>query len=194
MTFSSVIDHLLTPALLYSLDAVLLRSNSAFGHLTRRADRHALLRTRIDAMATRFGSFVRDLPASARRVAAKDSLTVSVRTDDYKINGVLSRTDVTDNPFVILVYLQPLRTAIAGGRVELDPLFGVLSPREQEVAMLLARGHSNREIATLLAIAEHTARRHTERVLERLGLTSRQQIAPLLFRQHPADDDDVIVV
>jgi DNA-binding CsgD family transcriptional regulator len=52
-----------------------------------------------------------------------------------------------------------------------------LTRMEAEVAMLLARGHRNGEVATLLHISPHTARRHTERVLQKLGVRSRAEIA-----------------
>jgi DNA-binding CsgD family transcriptional regulator len=54
---------------------------------------------------------------------------------------------------------------------------GGLSPREQQVAALVARGMTNREIADQLVIAEHTAERHVENILAKLSLRSRVQIA-----------------
>jgi DNA-binding CsgD family transcriptional regulator len=54
---------------------------------------------------------------------------------------------------------------------------GVLTPREQEVSALLARGLSNKEIANHLVIAQRTAETHVENVMVKLGLTSRSQVA-----------------
>lgn len=48
-----------------------------------------------------------------------------------------------------------------------------LSPRELEVLRLLARGRSNREIASDLAISERTAHHHVEHVYEKLGVSTR---------------------
>jgi ATP/maltotriose-dependent transcriptional regulator MalT len=53
----------------------------------------------------------------------------------------------------------------------------VLSVREQEVAASLADGLSNREIARRLVITECTVKAHVEHILDKLGLTSRTQIA-----------------
>jgi non-specific serine/threonine protein kinase len=52
-----------------------------------------------------------------------------------------------------------------------------LTRRELEVANLVARGCSNREIAEELVIATTTAERHVANILAKLGLSSRTQIA-----------------
>jgi DNA-binding CsgD family transcriptional regulator len=50
-----------------------------------------------------------------------------------------------------------------------------MTPREIEVALLLAEGCSNRTIAHRLGISPHTARHHTQRVLVKLGVHSRAE-------------------
>lgn len=52
-----------------------------------------------------------------------------------------------------------------------------LTPREQEVAALIARGLTNREIAAVLVITERTAETHVQNILNKLGFDSRAQIA-----------------
>jgi DNA-binding NarL/FixJ family response regulator len=54
---------------------------------------------------------------------------------------------------------------------------GPLTPRELEVASLVARGLTNRQIADELVIAARTADNHVGHILDKLGLTSRAQIA-----------------
>ncbi|WP_040698798.1 ATP-binding protein [Nocardia vinacea] len=58
-----------------------------------------------------------------------------------------------------------------------------LSPREQEVAALVAAGHSNREIARTLVISERTAQNHVQHILVKLGYTRRSQIAAWAARR-----------
>jgi non-specific serine/threonine protein kinase len=53
----------------------------------------------------------------------------------------------------------------------------LLTRREREVAALIARGSTNREIAAQLVIAEGTAERHVGNVLSKLGLRSRAHVA-----------------
>lgn len=54
---------------------------------------------------------------------------------------------------------------------------GPLSPREREVAALIARGLTNRAIAGELHITEKTAANHVEHIMTKLDLRTRAQIA-----------------
>jgi DNA-binding CsgD family transcriptional regulator/tetratricopeptide (TPR) repeat protein len=55
-----------------------------------------------------------------------------------------------------------------------------LTRREQEIAVLVARGLTNRQIASELSISEHTAATHVAKILKKLGLQSRAQIGSWL--------------
>ena len=52
-----------------------------------------------------------------------------------------------------------------------------LSPREREVAALIARGLTNKEISAALVIAEKTVGSHVEHIMTKLGLRSRTRVA-----------------
>ena len=58
-----------------------------------------------------------------------------------------------------------------------DPMAVNLARREREVAALVARGLTNRQIATELSISEHTVANHVGRILRKLKLESRAQIS-----------------
>lgn len=58
-----------------------------------------------------------------------------------------------------------------------------LSKREAQVATLIVDGRTNREIAGALGIAVHTARRHSERILKKLGVTSRRLVRNRLLEE-----------
>jgi predicted ATPase/DNA-binding CsgD family transcriptional regulator len=53
---------------------------------------------------------------------------------------------------------------------------GGLTRREWEIAQLLGEGLSNRDIAERLVISQRTAETHVERILSKLGFTSRLQV------------------
>jgi non-specific serine/threonine protein kinase len=53
----------------------------------------------------------------------------------------------------------------------------VLTPREREVAGLIAEGLSNKAIAAKLVIAQRTVEAHVEHILDKLGFSSRTQVA-----------------
>ena len=56
-----------------------------------------------------------------------------------------------------------------------------LTKREAEVALLLAEGLTNADLAERLFVSPHTARHHVESVLAKLGLTSRAAVAARLM-------------
>ncbi|MGW3659748.1 ATP-binding protein [Streptomyces sp. NPDC005151] len=59
---------------------------------------------------------------------------------------------------------------------------GSLTRREHDVAMLVTEGLTNREIARRLGIAEWTAVNHMRKVMQKLGCTSRVQVAGRMLR------------
>ncbi len=70
----------------------------------------------------------------------------------------------------------------AGAEALIDDITGgerpdLLSRREREVAALVARGLTNREIARTLFVSERTAENHVQHILTKLGFGSRAQIA-----------------
>jgi DNA-binding NarL/FixJ family response regulator len=55
-----------------------------------------------------------------------------------------------------------------------------LTPREQEIAILVARGFTNRQIASELFISERTVDHHVSNILKKLDVSSRERIASRL--------------
>jgi len=55
--------------------------------------------------------------------------------------------------------------------------FGGLTDRERDVAALITRGYSNREIADRLVLSERTVETHVRSILDRLAMSSRAQVA-----------------
>ena len=65
-----------------------------------------------------------------------------------------------------------------------------LSPRELQVALLVAEGHSNRQIARALTVTDKTVEAHVSHILGKLAVPSRAAIASIVTRaardDHPA--------
>jgi ATP/maltotriose-dependent transcriptional regulator MalT len=59
-----------------------------------------------------------------------------------------------------------------------------LSPRELEVLRLVATGKSNREIAAVLVISEHTVARHVQNIFTKLGVASRTAAGAFAFEHN----------
>jgi len=73
---------------------------------------------------------------------------------------------------------EPDRTRLATiSQQTMKEKFGGLTSREREVAVLIAQGKSNPEIAKALVVSERTVTTHVTNILSKLRFTSRTQIA-----------------
>lgn len=111
------------------------------------------------------GFLVKDTPPAqlleAVRAAAAGGAVISPVTTRRLVDHLIAAR---------LARSEPAPAALAG-----------LTEREREVLALVARGCSNREIATRLHIAELTTKTHVSRILTKLGLDSRVQAAALAY-------------
>jgi len=56
-----------------------------------------------------------------------------------------------------------------------------LTPRQQEIALLSATGHSNNEIAKKLFISPYTVKDHQKEIFRIIGIDSRNELFPKLL-------------
>ena len=76
--------------------------------------------------------------------------------------------------------IEQLRARLPARRRPGSPL----SPRELEVARLVARGLTNKQIGEALFVSERTAENHVQHILVKLGFSNRSQIA-VVVRSRP---------
>jgi DNA-binding CsgD family transcriptional regulator len=79
---------------------------------------------------------------------------------------------------------EDLASSLLSGARSTQP--GDLTPRERQIAELVARGLTNRQIADVLHLAERTAENHVQHILTKLGFQNRSQIAAWATRQDRA--------
>jgi DNA-binding NarL/FixJ family response regulator len=64
-----------------------------------------------------------------------------------------------------------------------DVPLAVLTPRERQVAALVADGQTNAQIAARLHLSESTVEKHVSRALRKLGLSTRAGLIRRAFRE-----------
>jgi NarL family two-component system response regulator LiaR len=75
-----------------------------------------------------------------------------------------------------------LMAQVASDGTPADPA-SLLTPREREVLVLLARGQPNKVIARELGVSEKTVKTHVSNLLGKLGVTDRTQAALFAVRE-----------
>lgn len=115
-------------------------------------------------------------------VASADAPAGFVRRElpvgERQLDAYASLTDGDGGTTVVVVVAAPAESRTPTAE-EIRSKFG-LTPREAEVALLLAARRSNKEIAQTLSIAHKTAWRHTESVLAKLNTGSRRDVGRVL--------------
>ncbi len=85
-------------------------------------------------------------------------------------------------------YLLAATAATPPERRSVSSELARLTEREREVLLLVARGHSNSEVAAELVISPHTAKTHVSRIMTKLHAHDRAQLVILAYESgllHP---------
>jgi DNA-binding CsgD family transcriptional regulator len=69
------------------------------------------------------------------------------------------------------------------------PAIAILSPREREIARMVANGHTNKAIAYMLEISPWTVSTHLRRIFAKLRVTSRAAMVARLVTWKPATQE-----
>ena len=172
-TLECLIDNLIEGAALFDIDGSRAYCNTALARLLAEEPE----RERLDTAITRTGWALRSGGPPNRPAYGYEASTplreVRTRTARYLIRGTCADGEgsFATGPVVVLVervQAQPRLDADEWSRFH-------LTSRELEVARLLAAGHSTADVARTLGISIHTARRHSENLLSKVGVHSRAE-------------------
>lgn len=90
----------------------------------------------------------------------------------------------SDKEDVILdVEVDGVRCVLVRQTPETDRVEVVLSPREREIARMVAKGYPNKVIARVLEISSWTVSTHLRRVFAKLGVSSRAAMVAHLLEE-----------
>ena len=110
-----------------------------------------------------FGEWLR---RQARRVEARTELRTAYEMfTDFGLNAFAERARVE------------LQATGEHARQRSPDTLRKLTPQEEQIARLVAEGHTNKEIATRLFISTSTVEYHLRKAFRKLGVTSRTQLA-----------------
>lgn len=96
------------------------------------------------------------------------SRTVKLKGGRYQMRASTDQKALSEPAVIVSVE----RVEAIPPREVFEERFG-LTPREAEVAQLIAQGYTDKDVAERLFVSLHTARRHAERVLRKMRLNSR---------------------
>jgi len=82
---------------------------------------------------------------------------------------------------------QTVREALANPRIQSDRLVEQLTPREREIALLIAGSHSSKEVAHRLGLSIKTAENHRSNLMRKLGVHDVAGLVRYLVRQGLVD-------
>lgn len=140
-----------------------------------------------------------ELPAVVRDLGVRSTVAVPIDaaverhgvllaasgTPDYFVDDDLELLETVARWLGLVgdrIALVERRTAEAGHRAGGALAVTALTPRQREIAALIAQGLSNAEIAARLMLAPGTAANHVAQIMRRLGMRKRTQIATWVVR------------
>ncbi|MFI7054493.1 response regulator [Streptosporangium canum] len=89
--------------------------------------------------------------------------------------------DAAVSPRITRRLLEKFAPQLMPGAAERDERLALLTSREHEVLVQVARGLSNAEVAAAMHLAEATVKTHFSRVLLKLGLRDRAQVVVFAY-------------
>lgn len=133
------------------------------------------------------GSSDDELAVLGLRVGARGYLKKDLSTESFvrAVHGALEGEAALSRSLMLRV-LEQLRLVPAAG-AGMRPIHSPLTRREWEVLDQLCDGRSTDEMARLFVVSEETIRSHVKRILQKLGVHSRQQAVARVRQMRSVD-------
>lgn len=163
------IDQLEQAAIVYDADARLIHETPCTERLLAVDPESAAVRAAMMELARRMPTTT--MEAGDARVWTQLRTAVA----RYTIHGCYHAFGACKPPLRLICVKRD--SAASRSAPDLRAEFG-LTPAEAAVAQLISQGLRNDAIAEALGVSQHTAKRHTERVMHKLKVTSRTQVGP----------------
>jgi len=144
----------------------------------------------VDITQDEVGGSAVHLAARIAAVARADEILVSTTVRDivpgsglhFADAGVRFPPEQVDAPRLLILGSEGENASTIAVAAKREPDIALLSPRERQILVLVARGCTNGDIATELALSEHTVKRHVANILMKLDFANRSTATAFAVR------------
>ncbi|MEV6109481.1 LuxR C-terminal-related transcriptional regulator [Streptomyces sp. NPDC051940] len=151
----------------------------------RHPDRQTLAAA--ESVDSAVGQLIRRLVENDARASAAEEIILDIEVDGFRYVAVRCALPAAGAPGGS-GELRTEREASEGDASAAEAEHPALSPRETEIARMVAKGYANKTIASVLDISSWTVSSHLRRIYGKLGVTSRAAMVAQLLdadRQRP---------
>jgi len=101
----------------------------------------------------------------------------------------LGRSETYVSPAIVTRMVNTYLLKVPSGGAE-DP-YDLLTDREKEVLLLVAVGHTNKEIASIFNLSQQTVHNHRARLMEKLGFHDRVELLKYAVKRRLVNADEL---
>lgn len=176
-TLARVVDELAEALSVFDASGRELHRSARLRETLAHDPQSALIVNRMALLAKRALRLSRARSHDTSPVGSEEIGTATAR---YVLRASLLGFSASGAQEAVLVAVERLTTRLPERR-SLCQRYG-LTTRQAEVALLLARGYTNREVARCLRISHHTVRHHAEWVFDKMDVHSRAELAHKMLK------------
>jgi PAS domain S-box-containing protein len=117
---------------------------------------------------------IKSIPELLDELDRNESICISTKTGFYHVKTILTHRS---SPLKIILMERFPNTKLIKGEMKKHGM----TPRQQEIALLVATGQSNGAIAEKLFISEYTVKDHMKRIFQILDIHNRSELCPKIL-------------